>query len=287
MSVVAKPPRGGSLSGVISHPLHIARRSALFRGLNRWLDFPAFRKVAGLSFPICLRFGPNLRTWISGRATEVVELELFGRLIEATEATQFVDVGANVGIYSFWFASRRPQGRVLTLEPDPANVRCLMRTIRRWQLSGIDVRPVAASDHKGRAVFQFDDVAGVTGQLKSGTTSFGERHYGVQPREDSVEVDTLDEIVGDGRPDIIKIDVEGAEASVLRGTLHVLRDARPCLLLELGEGRESSTDILQNAGYALYDARDLGSLREETWNALALPVERASLSLDSLRTAGR
>ncbi|HEX2888661.1 FkbM family methyltransferase [Vineibacter terrae] len=280
MSVVAN---GSRWRGVCAHPLHVARRNALFRGVTRLLDFPVLRAVDGIPHPIYLRFGPNLSMWVNGRPAEATELATFDRLIRATNASFFVDVGANIGIYSFWFAAQRSPGHVLALEPDPANVRCLARTTAHARLSGIDIRAIAASDHKGIAVFQFDDVSGLTGQLKSSAISFTERHYGVRPREASVEVDTLDEIMRDGHPDIIKIDVEGAEASVLRGATSTLRVARPCILIELGDGREDSTAVLQQEGYSLCDASNLGPLKPETWNALALPADRAPSILAALR----
>ena len=64
-------------------------------------------------------------------------------------------------------------------------------------------------------------------------------HDGVQMDSfEQVTVDTLDAVaarLGLSRVDFIKIDVEGAEASVIDGASNVLRGMRPTLLLEINE----------------------------------------------------
>jgi FkbM family methyltransferase len=267
---------------VLRHPLHAARRIPALRALLRRLDVPAFRNIDGLPFPVCMRLGPNLAMWLRGRAAEQAELDTFVRLARALQARLFVDAGANVGLYSFHFVASRPGGHVISVEPDPANVECLRRTIARAGLASVEVQQIALSDREGDAIFLFDDVAGATGQLKDVGPAFVERHYRLLPREGRVRTGTLDRILGGRRPDILKIDVEGAEARVLQGAAGALRQVRPALILEMGDAREQCTALLADAGYALRDVRTLGPLEAGTWNALALPRERADMILASL-----
>jgi hypothetical protein len=77
-------------------------------------------------------------------------------------------------------------------------------------------------------------------------------------------------------PDLIKIDVEGAEALVLRGCEQVLEDSRPILVVEVHEAnRDEITARLSAADYVLYDAEgDLARPIEAcAWNTLARPRE--------------
>jgi chemotaxis response regulator CheB len=55
-------------------------------------------------------------------------------------------------------------------------------------------------------------------------------------------------------PDVIKMDVEGAESAVLRGGQRMLNEARPVVFVALHgeEQREMSAAILKAAGYSMY-----------------------------------
>jgi len=82
-----------------------------------------------------------------------------------------------------------------------------------------------------------------------------------------------------GEPDFIKIDVEGAEASVLQGGSKVLRDARPGIYLEVGqESGGQVAELLHAADYLLLDpSRAVGAdavIPRCRFNTLALPRER-------------
>ena len=81
-------------------------------------------------------------------------------------------------------------------------------------------------------------------------------------------------------PSVVKIDVEGAEASVLQGATRLLRDVRPRIMCEVSDAnREEATEIFREAGYALYDAEqawpDSGQVAQCTWNTIALPAGAA------------
>ena len=98
----------------------------------------------------------------------------------------------------------------------------------------------------------------------------------------SVPVRRLDDLLaepGSTPPDLVKIDVEGAETDVLRGAAQTLAKVRPILLIELHGTNEAVAHLLSEAGYL---SRVLGSrstMLESPWNAqiIALPAERADL----------
>ena len=73
-------------------------------------------------------------------------------------------------------------------------------------------------------------------------------------------------------PDVLKIDVEGAELGVFRGAVKLLESKRPIVLFEsfVGSSQDEITDLLHRLGYTLYDS-DIAS-------AERLPLPKATVS---------
>lgn len=131
----------------------------------------------------------------------------------------FVDVGANFGFFSL-LASRLvgPEGAVVAIEASPSTYERLLDHVRMNGADNVACVNVAASDHQGRLkVFS-------PGVWNSGGTTTVEDPQELAARaavfETEIEAKPLSRIVPDhlyGRIRLIKIDVEGAEAAVLRG----------------------------------------------------------------------
>ena len=149
------------------------------------------------------------------------------------------DVGANIGWYSLLAARRTgPRGRVVAFEPDSANVTSLRRNVRRNGFHNLLAVPAAVADHEGWQAFRAD--GGVMGKLDDAGTAL-------------VPVVTLDSWhrqAATPAPDVVKIDVEGAEVAVIAGMAEILRSARPTLIIELhGETNDAVADALEAHGY--------------------------------------
>jgi hypothetical protein len=86
-------------------PLFALRRRRWFQRITIALDRQIRVRVAGLSFPITMRLGPNLSLVVGRRDADYLA---FGRLLAASPPRCFWDVGANVGLYGFLFAPRYP-----------------------------------------------------------------------------------------------------------------------------------------------------------------------------------
>jgi FkbM family methyltransferase len=187
------------------------------------------------------------------------------------------DMGANVGFISM-IAARLvgPQGRVVSFEPLPANARQIKYNASLNDFSHIAVREEAMSDEDGKAVFQTTDFP-TTGRLDNGSVNEA------QAGEVLVAVRRLDAVIAEAKlplPDLIKMDVEGAEANVLKGASQTLATARPLMLIELHGTNEPVASALEEQRYTAHVLCSHGSILDAHWNAhvIAVPRERTDLS---------
>jgi FkbM family methyltransferase len=167
------------------------------------------------------------------------------RFEEVVRANQVVfDIGAHVGFYTLLAAVLvGPQGRVVAFEPLPRNLIYLQAHLALNRVTNVTVIEAAVSDRQGVSLFD-EGADGFTGHISTGTR-------GVE-----VPTVTLDELVWHGvvpRPDCIKIDTEGAEASVLAGAEQVLATYHPVVFLATHGGvlHEQCTEFLRRLGYCL------------------------------------
>lgn len=174
----------------------------------------------------------------------------------------FVDIGANRGLFTVVGARRvGPQGHVYAFEPSAREANYLRRNLSLNQLGNVTVVPAAVGARAGRA----DLIVAADGGLNS--LARNQHPDQVAESVQPVEVTTLDEFVaaqGIDRIHLMKIDVEGGEAEVLRGAAGVLTGAHPpvilcefCDLTAAGfhsSGRELYA-VFQSYGYQLFALR--------------------------------
>jgi FkbM family methyltransferase len=149
----------------------------------------------------------------------------------------FFDVGANVGFFTLIGARAvGPTGRVYAFEPNPAAREILEENIVANHLEDrIAVLPWALGD------------VPVKGMLL--TRNLFTAH--LAPHGDlEVEVRRLDDL-DLPHPDLVKIDVEGSEESVIRGMRQLLAHEPPHLIVETHDDSKQVARILQEAGYTV------------------------------------
>jgi FkbM family methyltransferase len=162
-----------------------------------------------------------------GYEYEKLETELISKL----KPKVFIDVGAHIGYYTM-LVHKLGAEKIIAIEPDPRVFRILNRAIEANKLENIITINIAAYNKSN-----------VTLELhlstKSGFSSIFSSHLpktrgGIA----SVKTITLDEVVRTlnlDKIDLVKIDVEGAEAYVLSGAQKVIDEFRPLLLVEVLE----------------------------------------------------
>lgn len=123
------------------------------------------------------------------------------------------DIGANTGLYSLFAATKCHRGTVIAFEPYPPNAEVLHRDRDRNEMNNIQILEYALSDSEGEIDFS---------QPKEDDIGFGSSSIDAMRSGDVITVPTTtgDTLVRDDKiptPNVIKIDVEGAEPLVIDG----------------------------------------------------------------------
>lgn len=151
------------------------------------------------------------------------------------------DIGAHYGYYSLLASSLAGEsGRVIALEPSPRNLDVLRTHIRLNRVTNITVLETALSDHAGEARFDNRAGSGVGHLSPEGPIT--------------VKLSTLAALSKDfPPPNVMKIDVEGAEEAVLAGGRETLARSKPTIFLSThGEAlAENCSRMLRDLGYSL------------------------------------
>jgi FkbM family methyltransferase len=208
--------------------------------------------------PFVIRLRRNRSFWIrSPLATEGLMLGYLKRLIQPGDVV--FDIGANVGLYTR-FIAHFGAGQVFAFEPMSENVDLLRKNVALARSGRFEVMQMALSDKDGDELLQVDDVMSGTASLdrvRGGEASFGRKIYGLSPLTERVRVARLDTLVASGKlppPQVMKIDVEGAEELVLEGASQVILEHRPALAIEL-HGSELAAAVitrLDRVGYCVF-----------------------------------
>ncbi|GGJ60422.1 FkbM family methyltransferase [Glutamicibacter ardleyensis] len=153
-----------------------------------------------------------------------------------------IDVGANIGNHSIFFAGTR-DCNVIAFEPYPTSFQLLLKNIKANKLlTSISARNCAVGRTAGFAkVTSVDE--GNLGATRLGTVGEGE-----------IIVRTLDSFISsfNAAVKLLKIDVEGMEADVLKGAGQLLTIDRPIVVCEAisDEDYHQVENILADYGYS-------------------------------------
>lgn len=172
----------------------------------------------------------------------------------------FVDVGANWGYFTLLGAHLvGSTGHVLSLEPDPRLFSLLRDAVDRNQLRQVIALQVAAADTRGTLrLAGFDEAGGnfgVSRLLPTGGDAALCFEVVAEPLDAVLQQHSI-EIV-----DLMKIDIEGAEAIALQGleesllrhrVKRVLIELHPSQLVQQGSSPQAIVSRMLHAGYQGY-----------------------------------
>jgi FkbM family methyltransferase len=208
-----------------------------------WRKLPRAGAIAQLSDGArlwCPPWSHLAAAWLSVGDHEA-ELAFVRALLRPDD--MFVDVGANIGVYTITAALRG--ARVLAFEPNGSARAMLAANLALNHVADrVHVLPFALADFSGPARFTTD--------LESSN------HLETSPEAtgDLVDVREFDSLVEPGsRVSLIKIDAEGFDEAVLRGARGSLERERPVVIVETWAGAQSLRRFLGTLEYEffLYD----------------------------------
>lgn len=151
----------------------------------------------------------------------------------------FVDVGANAGYMTLEVARQRPDARIAAFEPQPQLALLTAVSARLSGFSHVDVYELAIGAEDGAIKLFVPPHAVHASVARAGEDC---KQLLCQQRT----IDTLLATNTIPSPDVMKIDVEGAEWAVLRGAEQTIREAQPVMIFE-------ATDHARRFDYSRHD----------------------------------
>lgn len=136
-----------------------------------------------------------------------------------------IDVGANIGALALPFAARRSDWKVLAIEAHGPLSDLLRSNAERNDLKNVTVLHAAADAHVGEAWYPDTSL-----RQRGNFGNLGFNYPG--PKTQRVRAVTLDEIAP-ANTRLVKIDVQGWEAEVLKGAERLRKEVRPFWLVEV------------------------------------------------------
>ena len=181
--------------------------------------------------------GPGFKIYVRPPRTSSIGRSIYLKGIWERDMTKVVenkikdgwhilDVGADIGYYSLLFALKcGSDGAVAAFEPDPEAWPYLNKNINMFKYSNIYPFNLALSNHSGKGMMK----SGGRGQLYPDKKGYNNQTSTVK----MVKFDTFWPKLSWEKIDLIKIDVEGAELTVLEGMEKIIKKYHPHLLIEI------------------------------------------------------
>jgi FkbM family methyltransferase len=276
----------------------------ILQRISRFLALPAAKKYLslarhvrtifpGVPIPWRLPFGAwwlardgELDHKLVEEGFERAELRFVERLLRP--GMTVLDIGAHHGLYTLLCSKCvGRKGQVVAFEASPRECRRLAKHVRINACGNVRIEPHAVGSQSGSA-----DLFVVNGACNWGNSLRAPVVF-ESTFKIPVQVCPVDDVLlemGISRVDFIKLDVEGAELSALKGTARLLRGVgRPAILVEVQDLRtgpwgypsRAIVEYLNRAGYRWFELTQDGSLRPTAndleyydANLVALPRER-------------
>jgi FkbM family methyltransferase len=173
-------------------------------------------------------------------------------LLHIPKKETFVDVGANIGV---WSIAMLPHfKKIISFEPSPVNRKCLEANTQ----NRTEIRPFAVGNENGKVLFK--DSQKNCGDSKITQEAVKGTYY-----VDIVKLD--DQKINDCS--LIKIDVQGFELPVILGARNIIEKFRPWIIFEINEDVDEICNFLESQEYEMIQHK---SKRVMIWAPLAGPM---------------
>ena len=237
----------------------IARRVRAMR-ISRWPAAGSWRRTPD-GFWMFLKPGAFLDPIYAYSVLDPAFRAIVPRIVQPGDVV--LDVGGEKGWYALVFARAvGSAGHVVTIEPDPAAADTLQANLARNGVTNVTLVRAAVGDAARSVPFKLNEVVGWSSLTPNAHQAASVRSVVEVPMR-TLE-DIVDAVCPPGaRVAMMKLDVEGAEVTALRGALRILDDHRPVLWLEINPASLAAAGsaalqlgaVLQPRGYQFWRVR--------------------------------
>lgn len=165
-----------------------------------------------------------------------------------------LDIGANLGVMSYYLAKDHSNREVLAFEPIPYNFQNLKKIAKKFNLNNLKIFQLALGDNNGTTEMILPVINSVRlhGLAHVKHESIEDRNEGVVFQCPIQKLDDFEELQNSSLNITgIKIDVENFEYFVLKGARNLLKKHMPVIYCELwdNENRLKTMQMLTDLGY--------------------------------------
>lgn len=240
-------------SSMASKAIYIGNGIALCKIANR---FKMYVPTQDISLAPHLMIEGYWESWIT---------IAFSRLARLVKPSSVINIGANLGYYSFLAASLLPEANVIAYEPQPNLAQFIKRSAVINGFDKVTVENRALGSVPGSAWLKtFDDYYG-SAMVTKDAAAIGSKAI-------SVEINTLD-LESISTLDFLIIDAEGFEYEILKGAEHRLRNSeKTVLMLEFSASRyldkHEFVYWIESSGFEPYKITYEGNIQPITYEFL-------------------
>lgn len=190
---------------------------------------------------------------------EPFETLIFKKFIKKN--TIFIDIGAHIGYYSLLCASKATKGKIFAFEPVPQNFNLLQKNIILNGLTNIEpIQKAVSNQNNNVSLFLSNDSN--TGDNRF----FGDSVFGKLGEQKSIKVSCLklDDFFKEYNilPNVIKMDIQGAESLALKGMKNTLQNVENLILftefwpkgiISTGESPQEFLETVNEYGFKIFE----------------------------------
>lgn len=153
-----------------------------------------------------------------------------------------IDAGANIGNHTLFFAKILQAKKIYSFEPIPLTFNILENNIKINNIT----------DKVNLFNFGLGEIETFASVKSASPSNIGATYLETQinDRHNSIKIKTLDSLNLE-HVDLIKVDVEGMELSLLKGAVQLIKKCHPLIYIECHNGYEIIQNELNSYGYSL------------------------------------
>lgn len=239
--------------------LHPNCKQQKIRSILRFFGWQFYKRLTKKNLDIILTNQVKIRCHPDSRAAATVlycglydyhEMNFLLRYLRTEDS--FLDIGANIGVYTLLAAAKIHTGTIHSFEALPKNYKRLQENLKLNQFNQVKTYELAISESTGKVALNLAEGDSMPFITKTATKN-----------TITVPTNTLDNLLQDQsltNLTLAKMDIEGAEILALKGAISLLKQQRPHVwILEIndtvnyfGHQKQDIVDLLNSYGYELY-----------------------------------